>query len=143
MKKISHRGNLNGPNPEMENRPDYIKYAISQGFDVEVDVWGRNGIKLGHDFGQYEVDFFWLIANKDKLLFHCKDEYALSFFVQFPEFHYVSHQNDPYVVTSKNYIFTLPGNSLFSRSILVMPEFFNYNYSKDNCYGVVTDICNT
>ena len=25
---ISHRGNINGPNPEMENNPEYIQKAI-------------------------------------------------------------------------------------------------------------------
>jgi len=28
MKLIAHRGNINGPNPEKENHPDYINTAI-------------------------------------------------------------------------------------------------------------------
>ena len=39
MKLIAHRGNINGPNPEKENHPDYINTAIKSGYDVEVDVW--------------------------------------------------------------------------------------------------------
>ena len=35
---ISHRGNINGPNPEMENNPEYIQKALDLGYDVEVDV---------------------------------------------------------------------------------------------------------
>ena len=33
---ISHRGNLDGLNPERENSPDYIDEAISKGYDVEM-----------------------------------------------------------------------------------------------------------
>jgi hypothetical protein len=36
---IAHRGNLNGPNKESENMPDYINIAIEKGFYVEIDVW--------------------------------------------------------------------------------------------------------
>ena len=39
MKIISHRGNLNGPNKNLENRLDTIEKAIQLGFDVEVDIW--------------------------------------------------------------------------------------------------------
>ena len=36
---ISHRGNLNGPDPSKENKPSYITNAIRTGFQVEVDFW--------------------------------------------------------------------------------------------------------
>ena len=42
MKFISHRGNLYGPNPKLENKPTYIIEALKMGFDVEVDVFFRN-----------------------------------------------------------------------------------------------------
>ena len=35
---ISHRGNLEGKNPEKENSPIYVLQALSKGFDVEVDI---------------------------------------------------------------------------------------------------------
>ena len=35
MKIISHRGNLNGPNEELENRLDTVEKAIESGFDVQ------------------------------------------------------------------------------------------------------------
>ena len=43
MKLISHRGNLEGPNPERENHPDYIYGALQAGYDVEIDVWWVEG----------------------------------------------------------------------------------------------------
>ena len=36
---ISHRGNLNGEEPEYENTTDYINNALSKGFECEIDVW--------------------------------------------------------------------------------------------------------
>ena len=36
---ISHRGNIDGPEPNTENKPSRIQYTISQGYDVEVDFW--------------------------------------------------------------------------------------------------------
>ena len=39
---ISHRGNINGRNSEMENHPEYIMAALREGYDVEIDVWVIN-----------------------------------------------------------------------------------------------------
>ena len=33
---IAHRGNLKGPNPDKENKPDYLEFAINKGYDVEI-----------------------------------------------------------------------------------------------------------
>jgi len=35
---ISHRGNINGPLVDKENRPSYIDSAIKLDYDVEVDL---------------------------------------------------------------------------------------------------------
>jgi hypothetical protein len=56
IKFISHRGNLHGPDPKLENKPPHIIEALNIGFDVEVDVFFRNKkFYLGHDHPQYEV----------------------------------------------------------------------------------------
>ena len=44
MLKISHRGNVNGPDLEKENTIEQIFIAIGKGFDVEVDVWVIDGL---------------------------------------------------------------------------------------------------
>ena len=36
---ISHRGNINGPEPKNENKIEYINEAMSKNFDVEIDLW--------------------------------------------------------------------------------------------------------
>ena len=41
---ISHRGNIDGPNEVRENSPYYIMEALEAGYDVEIDLWSRNGI---------------------------------------------------------------------------------------------------
>ena len=47
---ISHRGNIDGKKPHLENQPDYIDEAIALGYDVEIDVWLIDGVLfLGHD----------------------------------------------------------------------------------------------
>jgi glycerophosphoryl diester phosphodiesterase len=43
MLLISHRGNISGPQPKLENTVAYIEQAINQGFDVEIDVWFQDG----------------------------------------------------------------------------------------------------
>ena len=49
---ISHRGNLTGKQPELENTPKYIDRAIAKGFYCEIDVHGKDGaLYLGHDQG--------------------------------------------------------------------------------------------
>jgi hypothetical protein len=74
MKLISHRGNINGLNPDLENSPKYIIDAISLGYDVEVDVRNNeHGLFLGHDYGQYKIDIDWLKKYSEYLWVHCKD----------------------------------------------------------------------
>ena len=57
MKKIiAHRGLLNGPDKNDENRPEIIENALIQNFDVEIDLWFIDGKwLLGHDNPQYEI----------------------------------------------------------------------------------------
>ena len=71
---ISHRGNLLGPVPEEENTPNYIDKAISEGFDVEIDVWFKDKTwYLGHDYPTYKIEINWLLEREPKLWIHCKN----------------------------------------------------------------------
>jgi hypothetical protein len=136
---ISHRGNLNGPNPERENSPEYIDEAIKAGYDVEIDIWLNDGILyLGHDSIQYQTSHQWLKNRKDKLWIHCKNIEAietLSFFGH--DYHYFWHQEDTLTLTSKNIIWVYPGKQSIQNSIAVMPEIYNDNL--DHCMGVCSD----
>ena len=57
MIRISHRGNIDGIEPDTENSPEQIKKALDLGYNVEVDVWKTGDeIYLGHDAPEYKVD---------------------------------------------------------------------------------------
>ena len=117
MVLISHRGNLNGPNHERENHPDYIMEAYRAGFNVEIDVWEiKNKFFLGHDKPQYEVD--WRFLTNGAFWCHAKNFDALHSMRNCGA-HCFWHQNDSYTLTSKGYIWTYPGMSVGRESIIV------------------------
>lgn len=140
MKLISHRGNLNGPNPERENHPDYIIEAIQAGYDVEIDVWFKDGkFYLGHDEPQYLFPYDLLDGYYNKLWIHCKDMDSLSNLNELDssgqKLNYFSHENDLGVLTSKGYIWSA---NVYKRGILVMPEMFDKE-PNENTLGVCSD----
>tara|TARA_B110000037_G_scaffold25201_1_gene29507 strand:- start:133 stop:576 length:444 start_codon:yes stop_codon:yes gene_type:complete len=135
MKFISHRGNLFGPKPKMENKPDYVRNALRLNFDVEIDVFFKDKkFYLGHDKPLYEVKKKFL-ENK-KIWCHAKTLETLSELKRI-NCHYFWHQQDDVTLTSKGYLWTYPGKKLFSKSICVLPEI--KPYKKYNCYGVCSD----
>lgn len=120
---ISHRGNINGKNPDRENSPDYILEAISYGYDVEIDVWfDGNVFVLGHDSPQYKVSSVFL--KQKGLWIHCKNINALNKLIIKSECNCFFHNIDDVVLTSKKYLWTYPGKQLYSNSICVLPELF-------------------
>jgi hypothetical protein len=137
---ISHRGNINGKNPERENSPDYILEALKLGYNIEIDVWYTDdGWYFGHDEPIYKSDpqnFMWYY---DKLWWHCKNLQALKKIREY-RYHHFFHQKDDFTLTSKNYIWTYPGGSLTQFSICVLPETVNYSEKElKECYGICSD----
>lgn len=132
---ISHRGNINGPIKKNENNPGYILNAISEGFNVEIDVRTfKQKLYLGHDEPQYEVSeaFF----KNNKLWCHAKDIYALEKLKKLNTIHFW-HQKDDYVLTSNGYFWTYPNINLVRNSICVLPE--KANYREFICSGICSD----
>jgi hypothetical protein len=137
---ISHRGNINGPNPARENSPYYVMEAIAMGYNVEIDVWLIEGaLFLGHDEPQYKIDQKWLQDRKEKLWIHCKNIEAVVYFnsVSTHQYNYFWHQEDTLTLTSHNYIWAYPGKQPIKNSIAVMPELYNDDLSK--CLGICSD----
>lgn len=100
----SHRGNLEGSNPQRENSPEYIDEAIQAGFSVEVDVHViGESIFLGHDFPQYQIDRSYLDNRKYDLLLHAKNFLAAKMLAT-TDLHYFFHSTDKYTLTSKGLI---------------------------------------
>jgi len=140
MKLISHRGNLEGPNPEKENHPDYIYEALQAGYEVEIDVWWVDGkFKLGHDGPQYDFPFDLFSNFYTKLWIHCKNLESLSQLNNLDsngsKLNYFFHEGDLGVLTSKGYIWS---TNQCERAVLVMPETFNQE-PNEKTFGVCSD----
>ena len=136
MIKISHRGNLAGPNKEYENSPHYIMQALQGGYDVEVDVWAyENELFLGHDIAEYKINIDFL-KNKN-FWCHCKNIDALNILL-YNDIRCFYHHTDDATLTSDGYIWTYPGKHLTKKSICVMPERDSWKIPK-NIAGVCSD----
>lgn len=142
MLLISHRGNIDGKNSNLENSPEYILKAIQAGYDVEVDLWVDGAkLALGHDEPQFNINLDWLIEFKDRLWIHCKNLEAVSFLNtcnHSEELNYFWHEDDKVTLTSQNYIWANIGQQPLWGSIAVMPEILNDDVSK--CLGVCSDV---
>ena len=141
MQMISHRGNMDGKNPDKENSIAYIEGAIEAGFDVEVDVWWIKGKWfLGHDGPQYSTGLKWLSKHNDKLWCHAKNVYAL-FHLTANGLHTFYHQTDTVTLTTARYMWTYPGKRpLTSISIAVKPEITDWTMEELGlCAGLCSD----
>jgi hypothetical protein len=138
---ISHRGNIDGKQPGLENMPEYIMDTIAKGYDVEIDVWWKDGgFWLGHDNPVYKIPISFLSTNG--LWCHAKNMEAvlemenLNKSINF-DIHYFWHQDDDCTLTSKNIIWVHPKTTPLAGTISVLPEIHNQNVSK--CMGVCSD----
>ena len=136
---ISHRGNVDGKKPHLENKPEYIDEAISLGYDVEIDVWCIGGVlMLGHDEPQYRITKNWLKKRYDNVWVHCKNIEALELFNALRSYHYFWHEEDTLTLTSKGVVWAYPGKQPIKGSIAVMPERSNDDVSI--CIGICSDV---
>lgn len=142
MKIISHRGNLNGPNPLTENTEEQIDLCISKGYDVEIDVWCINeDFYLGHDDATTKVSIVFLLNRKKSLWIHCKNFECLSILSKLG-LNYFWHQEDNFTLTSQEFIWTYPNNQISSTNQVVLD--FSENvpfefYRNVGVYGVCVD----
>lgn len=136
---ISHRGNINGRFESYENEPNYIDLTLKKGYEVEIDVWYKDGhLWLGHDKPQYGITLEWINKRKSKLWIHCKNIEAIEYFNSLCDAcNYFWHQEDTLTLTSKGYIWVYPGKQPVKNSIAVMPELFNDETS--HCLGICSD----
>jgi hypothetical protein len=137
---ISHRGNLDGKNVSLENKPDYVEGALREGYDVEVDVWFQdNKWYLGHDEATYRVDFSW-IDKHPHLWLHCKNLEALAKLAEEDVIHnYFWHETDKVTLTSNAYIWAYPNVKINSEyAITVLPELDNTSVSGFG--GICSDV---
>ena len=136
---ISHRGNIIGPNKDLENNPSYILEAIAEGYNVEIDVWLIDtNILLGHDYGQYQVSLDFL--KNDCLWCHAKNLEALEFMLA-NDIHCFWHQHDDRTITSKGLIWTYEGKLLGTKSVACWMDAHG-NFPSFDIFGICTDYPN-
>jgi hypothetical protein len=139
MKIISHRGNVDGKNIEMENSFEYLQSAIDLGFDVEVDLWIINNIiYFGHDKPHHLITQKEFNSIKKHSWFHCKNLEAITYCLNNKNIRYFWHQQDDFTLTSNGYIWTYPGKEITNRSILVTFDEYPINHLVKP-YAICTD----
>jgi len=141
MKIIAHRGNVNGPNPEIENKPEYIDVAIGLGFDAEIDVWKlEEGWFLGHEKPSWITSANFLSNRRFVLWCHAKNFEALVGLKQL-KMNCFFHDSDLLTLTSEGYIWSLDGSNLWnSGSVLVRLEQTSFDWSTEQKpYAICTD----
>lgn len=136
MKIIAHRGNLRGPNPKTENKPESIQEAIRYGFDCEIDVWYVRGqYYLGHDYPETQIPYDFLVFYSEHLWIHCKH---LDSLVRLKDtFNCFYHDKDLYTLTSRGYIWGNINSPTNPLAIQVMPE--KSGVFSTACLGICTD----
>ena len=85
MLLISNKGNITGPNVLLENTPDYIDFAIQQGYNVKIDFWCHNNkFFLGTNGPKTQIDWDWLTNTKrlEYLWINCMDTQTFSFLLE-------------------------------------------------------------
>ena len=140
MKLIAHRGLTNGPDINLENRPEQILKSLNEEYDCEIDLWIINSdFYLGHDNPQYPINPKFL--DNFGLWIHAKNLSALRWLTT-TNLEYFWHQEDNFTLTSSNYIWTYPGKELTQRSVCVMPELEDptlQNVKDIYCYAICSD----
>lgn len=118
---ISHRGNLNGVHPELENSPNYIDSCLEKGFDCEIDLRMKDGVPhLGHDTPDYPVTVDWLKDRIGSLWIHVKEYDALIWLISnLPNAIYFCHESDKYTLVSNGYIWSHDLNNRMTNSCVI------------------------
>jgi len=139
---ISHRGNIDMVFPDRENAPDYIDEAISQGYDVEMDVRliGET-LCLGHDEPQYKVSLQWLLDRKAHLWVHTKNFAALSFLINKPLRTFYHQKENHTIINYCNLIWSHELSEANEKSIipLISKEDIARQPVPQNVYGICSD----
>lgn len=144
MKIISHRGNISGPEPNLENTKKSIDLALENNFDVEIDLWKvNNEFFLGHDKPLNKVSFEWLENRKKHLWIHTKNFNAFESLLEINRgFIFFYYTCEPLVLTSNGKIWchriqeiTNPANCI---APLLSKSSFQEN-KQTKWYGVCTD----
>jgi hypothetical protein len=136
---ISHRGNINGPQLDLENLPSHIQILLNNQINVEIDVWyHQNNFYLGHDKPVYKIDCHFLLQKN--LWCHAKNLNAFEKLIELKTICFW-HNVDDYTLTTNNFIWTYPNKPVSYKSIIVDTS-INWKDKGYNCSGVCVDYLN-
>lgn len=136
MITISHRGNIFGSNPSLENKPDHIQTLLDRNINVEIDVWWHNNkFFLGHDTPIHEISQNFLVH--PNLWCHAKNLDALTILLDMKTVCFW-HQEDDHTLTSNNFIWTYP-NKINNKNCIVVDITSDWKNKNYNCAGVCVD----
>lgn len=143
---ISHRGNVDGPEENIENSPKRINYCIDLGYSVEIDLRIKDKkLYLGHDEAQYEIDENWLLERKNNLWVHCKERESFEYALKMRKLNCFWHNVDDYTMTTWGYVWAYPGKECCgSLCIAVMPEPYwsKEEFTRMPFIGICSDFVN-
>ncbi|MDC3134022.1 hypothetical protein OA958_04210 [Bacteroidota bacterium] len=144
MKIISHRGNISGPKPNLENTKRGIEIALENNFDVEIDLWKvKNDFFLGHDMPLNEVSFEWLENKKKHLWIHTKNFNAFESLLEINSgFIFFYYTCDPLVLVSNGKIWCHQPKEITNPANCIAPLLSKSALQKNKqtkWYGVCTD----
>jgi hypothetical protein len=141
MKLISHRGNISGRIPELENTKGYIDLAIANGYDVEIDIWYyKDNFWLGHDEPQYPVDSLWIVKRRTNLWIHCKNFNALTELMEYIDLNLFYHEKEDYTIISKRLIWAHNISDVDDKCIIpLLSKEDVEKWTPKDVYGVCSD----
>jgi hypothetical protein len=141
MKLISHRGNIDGLNPDRENSPEYILEALSLGYDVEVDVRENNDeLYLGHDYCQYKINIDWIKKYEPNLWIHAKDINSVNLLIGQKLKMFFHEKESHTIIHNTNLIWSHNINEATKNSIIPLLDLDTLNKFKDlPVYGICSD----
>lgn len=136
---ISHRGNTEGSDPDLENTKYSINKCLSLGLDVEIDVWYvNNDFYLGHNFPKEKINETYLM--NPRLWCHAKNTDALLRMRSNRAIHCFWHDTDNYTITSNGIIWAYPGQTINNFTVCVKPESSNYLlFELEQAYAICSD----
>lgn len=135
---IAHRGNTTGPNEEMENKPEYLSKALELGYDIEVDVWLKNGtFYLGHDAPIHRIDRQFL---RDKRIWtHCKNATAFIELSKYPDINCFMQDRDEMALTSRGYLWANSYCTVLDDRTVIVDLDGKRDANKTTLYGICSD----
>lgn len=117
---ISHLGNIDGPQPEHENKLVYVQKALKEGWHVCVDVVFHCGsfiLPYAGGFNSVPGSFL----SKQRVWCRAHDPATLDALCNISAHAFLNTESG-LALTSSQFVWTLPGHVLTARSIACFPE---------------------